>query len=74
VVFLGQSNPKHSGNYHFKKDSELEMVSFTALWGKKVLEKLADIAEWIFFRLRSGLMDAMAKRAGLTGITNYIHL
>ncbi len=44
---FGTEQSKAQWKLPVSKESELEMVSFTAWRGKKVLEKLADIAERI---------------------------
>jgi hypothetical protein len=49
-VVFGTVQSKAHWKLPVSKESELEMVSFTAWQGKKVLEKLADIAERIFLQ------------------------
>jgi hypothetical protein len=49
-VVFGTVQSKAHWKLPVSKESELEMVSFTAWRGKKVLEKLANIAERIFLQ------------------------
>jgi len=53
-VVFGTVQSKAHWKLPVSKESELEMVSFTAWWGKKALEKLADIAKQIFLQEDQG--------------------